>query len=64
MLGAWKKRMGNLPLVAIGGVSLDRARAVYEAGADCAAVIGDVAGAAEPEQRARAWVEFTRSLMA
>jgi thiamine-phosphate pyrophosphorylase len=63
MLGAWKKRMGNLPLVAIGGVSLERARAVYEAGADCAAVIGDVAGAAEPEQRARAWVEFTRPLL-
>jgi thiamine-phosphate pyrophosphorylase len=63
MIGAWKKRMGNLPLVAIGGVTLEGAQAVYEAGADCAAVIGDVVGAAEPEQRARAWVEFTRPLL-
>jgi thiamine-phosphate pyrophosphorylase len=63
MLNAWKKRMGNLPLIAIGGVSLDRAKDVYEAGADCAAVIGDVTGHAQPEQRARAWVEFTRKLI-
>jgi thiamine-phosphate pyrophosphorylase len=63
MLGAWKKRMGNLPLIAIGGVTLERAGSVYEAGADCAAVIGDVAGAAQPEQRARAWVETTRRLI-
>lgn len=62
-LSAWKKRMGNLPLIAIGGVSLERAKAVYQAGADCAAVISDVTGDARPEQRARAWVEFTRRLM-
>jgi thiamine-phosphate pyrophosphorylase len=60
-LRAWKKRIGNLPLVAIGGVSLERAKRVYEAGADCAAVISDVTGAAQPEQRARAWVDATRT---
>jgi thiamine-phosphate pyrophosphorylase len=62
-LSAWKKRMRNRPLVAIGGVSLERAKAVYQAGADCAAVISDVTDDARPEHRTRAWVEFTRRLM-
>ena len=48
----------GLPLVAIGGITLDRAPAVWAAGADAVAVIadllpGDVAGV---ESRARAWL--------
>jgi thiamine-phosphate pyrophosphorylase len=36
------RRTTSKPLVAIGGISLDRARAVFAAGADSIAVIGDL----------------------
>ena len=57
----WKKLVGDLPLVAIGGLTLERARAVLDAGADSAAVSTDVLGHAAPEARSRAWVSMTRS---
>jgi thiamine-phosphate pyrophosphorylase len=40
-VGAWKKRIGTLPLVAIGGITPDRAEGVIGAGADSIAVITD-----------------------
>jgi len=43
-----------LPVVAIGGISLDRAAAVWQAGAAMAAVIGDIFVAPDPVERARA----------
>jgi thiamine-phosphate pyrophosphorylase len=57
----WKKLVGDLPLVAIGGLTLERASAVLDAGADSAAVSTDVLGHADPEARSRAWVSMTRS---
>lgn len=57
----WKKYVGDLPLVAIGGLTLERARAVLDAGADSAAVSTDVLGHADPEARSRAWVSTTRA---
>ena len=30
----WKKRIGNIPLVAIGGIKLEQAAAIFAAGAD------------------------------
>jgi thiamine-phosphate pyrophosphorylase len=56
----WKKKIGNIPLVAIGGITLERVRAVFEAGADSAAVVTDISLNADPEQRARDWVMATR----
>jgi thiamine-phosphate pyrophosphorylase len=56
----WKKKIGKTPLVAIGGITLERVRAVLEAGADSAAVVTDISLNADPEQRARDWVEVTR----
>lgn len=56
----WKKKIGNIPLVAIGGITLERVRAVLEAGADSAAVVTDISLNADPEQRARDWVKATR----
>lgn len=55
-LGAWKRRIGALPLVAIGGITLERAPGCLAAGADCVAVVSDVTGHAAPEERARAWL--------
>lgn len=50
---------GRLPLVAIGGITLDTAPAVIEAGAASVAVIGDLL-AGEPEARVRAWTAALR----
>lgn len=54
-LGQWKRRIGALPLVAIGGITLERAPGCLRAGADCVAVVSDVLAHATPEQRARDW---------
>lgn len=59
-IGAWKARIGDLPLVAIGGLTPERARAVLAAGADSAAVVTDVLRHPEPEARARQWFAATR----
>lgn len=56
----WKRLVGDLPLVAIGGLTLERARAVLDAGADSTAVSTDVLGHADPEARSRAWVSMMR----
>ncbi|MDB5370594.1 MAG: thiamine-phosphate pyrophosphorylase [Roseomonas sp.] len=55
-IGLWKRRIGACPLVAIGGVTLERAPGCLAAGADCVAVVSDVTGHAAPEQRAREWL--------
>ena len=56
----WKKKIGKIPLVAIGGITLERMAGVLEAGADSAAVVTDITRNANPEQRARGWVKATR----
>ncbi|MEP1934813.1 MAG: thiamine phosphate synthase [Roseibium sp.] len=55
----WKKKVGIVPLVAIGGISLERSAAVFENGADSIAVISDVTKAANPEARAKDWITAT-----
>jgi thiamine-phosphate pyrophosphorylase len=45
------------PLVAIGGITLERAPEVYAAGADSLAVISDLISAASPGARARQYLE-------
>ncbi len=56
-IGVWKRRIGVLPLVAIGGVMLARLPEVFAAGADVAAVVSDIVTAADPQIRARQWLE-------
>jgi thiamine-phosphate pyrophosphorylase len=58
-IGVWKRRIGPIPLVAIGGLTPDRARAALAAGADSACVVTDVLRAADPQARARDWVAAT-----
>jgi thiamine-phosphate pyrophosphorylase len=55
-IGEWKRRIGTLPLVAIGGLTLERLPGVFAAGADIAAVVTDIVRAAQPETRARQWL--------
>lgn len=59
---AWKRRVGTLPLVAIGGLTPDRAGAVVRAGADSVAVITDFITAPHPEARVSLWLEWARNL--
>jgi thiamine-phosphate pyrophosphorylase len=47
-----------LPVVAIGGITLDLARSVIEAGAASVAVISDVLATGDPTSRVRAYVEL------
>lgn len=59
-LGEWKKLIGGRPLVAIGGLTLDRALLCLESGADIAAVVGDIVNHADPIGQARIWLLATR----
>ncbi|QCI67805.1 thiamine phosphate synthase [Phreatobacter stygius] len=54
----WKDRMGAIPLIAIGGITLERAPAVYASGADSIAVVSDVTGNPDPDQRVRDWLSL------
>lgn len=54
----WKRRLGSIPLVAIGGITPDRAPGVIAAGADSVAVITDFITHADPEARVRDWVAW------
>ncbi len=55
------RQMTRKPLVAIGGITLDRAREVYGAGADSLAVVRDLICAANPGERAREFLEVAAS---
>jgi thiamine-phosphate pyrophosphorylase len=48
----------NKPIVAIGGITLERGPEIIEAGADSLAVISDILRAPEPETRARQYIEL------
>lgn len=63
-IGEWKRRMGAISLVAIAGITIERAPLVLEAGADSAAVITDFITHPAPDARIRdwlAWAEKARS---
>src|SRR3954464_3096759 len=52
----WKTRVGNIPLVAIGGIKLEQAPAIFAAGADSIAVVSDITQHANPDARGRLWL--------
>ena len=58
-IGEWKA-LAKRPLVAIGGITLERAPAVFAAGADSIAVVSDVVFHPDPEQRSRDWLSQLR----
>ncbi|MGR9145876.1 thiamine phosphate synthase (plasmid) [Rhizobium leguminosarum] len=55
----WKKRVAPLPLVAIGGLNVDRQQGVFDASADTVAVVTDITLNADPEARTREWIDRT-----
>jgi thiamine-phosphate pyrophosphorylase len=56
-IAQWKKRIGSIPLVAIGGIKLEHAGEIFAAGADSIAVVSDVTQNADPDARVKAWLE-------
>jgi thiamine-phosphate pyrophosphorylase len=55
----WKRRIGDLPLVAIGGITTDGAPLVLEQGAESAAVVTDIVLHENPEARTLEWLAVT-----
>lgn len=58
-IARWKAELGDLPLVAIGGLNPKRLPGVFENGADSAAVVTDITRNADPEARTREWIAAT-----
>src|SRR6056297_2629609 len=57
-LGEWRAKIGDLPLVGIAGITVERATGVIEAGADSAAVITDFITHHDPEARVHEWLRW------
>ena len=55
-LTEWKRHVGSRPLVAIGGLTVERLEGVFAAGADVAAVVTDIVRNPDPEARAAEWL--------
>jgi thiamine-phosphate pyrophosphorylase len=52
----WKRRVGDIPLVAIGGIKFEQSAEIFAAGADSIAVVSDVTQNADPDARVRQWL--------
>ena len=59
----WKRLVGDVPLCAIGGLSVERAPGVIEAGADLLAAVTDITLNTDPDARMRAWLEDRKSVV-
>src|SRR4030081_2909534 len=55
-IAEWKHRIGDIPLVAIGGIKFEQAAEIFAAGADSIAVVSDVTQNADPDARVRQWL--------
>jgi thiamine-phosphate pyrophosphorylase len=58
----WKRRVGKIPLVAIGGLTAQRLPGVFGAGADIAAVVTDIVRNPDPEARTREWLVIAQGV--
>jgi thiamine-phosphate pyrophosphorylase len=52
------RTLTDKPIVAIGGITLERAAGVIQAGADSVAVVSDILRAPDPGRRARQYIEL------
>jgi thiamine-phosphate pyrophosphorylase len=55
----WKQQIGDLPLIGIGGMNLDRAMGVFQAGADAVAMVTDITLNPEPQVQVNDWIQLT-----
>ncbi|MGR3464473.1 thiamine phosphate synthase [Limimaricola sp.] len=56
-LAEWKRLIGDIPLVAIGGLTVERAAEAFAAGADVVSAVTDITLTPDPEARLRDWLE-------
>ena len=56
----WKRLVGDVPLVAIGGMTVARAAGAFAAGADIVSAVTDITLHDDPEGRVRDWIGATR----
>ena len=59
----WTAKLGEIPLVAIGGITLESAPSLIAAGARSCAISGDVLNHATPELRAREWLAWSDHIL-
>ncbi|MEP5762389.1 MAG: thiamine phosphate synthase [Litoreibacter sp.] len=59
-LTTWRRFIGETPLIAIGGMSIQRAAGAFDAGADVVAAVTDITLNESPEDQVRAWLAVTR----
>lgn len=59
-VAAWKARIGDTPLVAIGGFTVERAAGAFKAGADVVSAVTDITLNPDPKARVRDWLAATR----
>ncbi|MDR7124957.1 thiamine-phosphate pyrophosphorylase [Pseudorhodobacter sp. 4114] len=52
----WKRLVGDIPLCAIGGLSVERAPGAFAAGADLVAAVTDITLHPDPDARMRDWL--------
>jgi thiamine-phosphate pyrophosphorylase len=58
------RKLTRKPLVAIGGITIDSAAEVFQAGADSLAIISDLINAPDPSQRAREYLSVAAKVHA
>lgn len=58
-LTEWKRLIGDIPLVAIGGMSVARAPGAFAAGADVVSAVTDITLNPDPEARVAEWLSAT-----
>ena len=61
-LQRWKASIGDIPLVAIGGFTPERAEGAFSHGADSVCVVTDVQQFADPVTRIQHWLDVTSSI--
>ena len=59
-LTEWKGLIGDIPLVAIGGMNVKRAEGAFQAGADIVSAVTDITLNDAPETRVAEWLQATR----
>lgn len=55
----WKQALGTIPLIAIGGMTVERASTVWEAGADGISVVSDILLNKHPKKRFQHWLHLS-----
>lgn len=61
-IAEWKRLIGTIPLVAIGGLTVERAKLCLAAGADSVAVVSDIVASPDPLAQTRAWLNATETV--